>query len=605
MDGLTAPRWSLESIYPGGFEGAAFQADADLLVSAIASARNTVSDDAVRAGDPVGWLRSVLSEIGLAGDLYENLESFCYSRYSVNTSDEAAIAGLNRVSELAVPLASLSVEFRDALATLEPPLATILERHADLAGYRFILEEELFFQRRQLTAPEESLAADLARSGADAWSRLQETVSSELSAPWGDGSETKTVVELRNLAHDPDREVRRRAWEAELAAWKRMETPLAFAINGVKGATHVLNSRRGWESTLERSARQNRLSQPALDALIATMRESLPLFQRYLRLKARALGVPRLAFYDIFAPVGETGGGGTARWTFSEAVEFITDRVREFDPEQASFVSEAVDRRWIDAEPRAGKVGGAYCIDFPRTGESRILANFDGTYDGMSTIAHELGHAWHSAQLRDLPSIRRQYPMTLAETASIFTETLVFFGARAAAGEAEELAITEQFLQGSTQVIVDILSRFIFEKELMERRAAGDVSAKDLCEMITTAQRETYGDALDPEALHPFMWAVKGHYYRAELAFYNFPYAFGQLFGLGLYQASQDEPEGFAGRYRSLLRETGRSDAVAVAATAGFDIESPAFWQSAIAQIGTLVDRFEELVAALYKGPAN
>jgi pepF/M3 family oligoendopeptidase len=604
MDGLTAPRWSLESIYPGGFEGSAFRKDADLLVTAIASARTTVADGAARQRDPAEWLRTVLSEIGRAGDLYETLESFCYSRYSVDTADEAAIAGLNRISETGVPLASLAVEFRDALAALDPPLGTLLETHADLADYRFILEEELFFQRRQLTAPEESLAADLARSGADAWSRLQETISSELTAPWGDEGETKTVVELRNLAHDPDRDVRRRAWEAELAAWKRMETPLAFAINGVKGATHVLNSRRGWESTLERSARQNRLSQRALDALVATMSESLPLFRRYLRIKARALGVPRLAFYDIFAPVGESGAG-TATWSFSEAVDFITDRVREFDPEQATFVSEAVKQEWIDAEPRPGKVGGAYCIDFPRAGESRILANFDGTYDGMSTIAHELGHAWHSAQLRDLPPIQRQYPMTLAETASIFTETLVFFGTRAIAEESEELAITEQFLQGSTQVIVDILSRFIFEKALMERRATREVSAKDLCEMILAAQGETYGDALDPTALHPYMWAVKGHYYRAELAFYNFPYAFGQLFGLGLYRAYQDEPEGFAGRYRTLLRETGRSDAVSVAAAAGFDIESPEFWRSAIAQIGELVDRFEELVAALYKGPSN
>jgi len=604
MDGLTAPRWNLESIYPGGFEGAAFQADADLLATAIATARATVADDAARQRDPVGWLRSVLEAVGRAGDLFENLESFCYSRYSVNTADEAAIAGLNRVTEIGVPLASLAVEFRDALAALDPPLPALLDAHPELSEYRYILEEELLFQRRQLTAPEESLAADLARSGADAWSRLQETISSELTAPWGEDGETKTVVELRNLAHDPDREVRRRAWEAELAAWKRMETPLAFAINGVKGATHVLNSRRGWESTLDRSARQNRLSRPALDALITTMRESLPLFRRYLTVKARALNLPRLAFYDIFAPVGESGAG-TARWTFPEAVDFITDRVREFDPEQATFVSEAVTREWIDAEPRPGKVGGAYCIDFPRAGESRILANFDGTYDGMSTIAHELGHAWHSAQLRDLPSIQRQYPMTLAETASIFTETLVFFGARAIAGEAEELAIIEQFLQGSTQVIVDILSRFIFEKQLMERRATGEVSAKDLCEMILAAQRETYGDALNPDALHPYMWAVKGHYYRAELAFYNFPYAFGQLFGLGLYQAYQDEPEGFAGRYRTLLRETGRSDAVSVAAAAGFDIESPEFWRRGIARIGKLVDRFEELVAALYKGPAN
>ncbi|MEX2445680.1 MAG: M3 family oligoendopeptidase [Alkalispirochaeta sp.] len=591
----SVPQWDLSSVYPG-LESTEFAGDLSRLAEVIESARAIVADEHLRTTEPTTWLHRVIAEINAAADLQETLESYCYSSYSVDTGDEAAIAALNRVAEVGVPMASKVVEFRDALANLKPRLDELIAGDPHLQGYEFVLQEELHFQKRQLTAAEETLAADLSRSGADAWSRLQETISSTLNEPWEtDGEQVrKTVVELRALAFNRDRTVRRRAWEKELAAWQRVETPLAFAINGVKGTTHTLNSRRRWESTLDRSLRQNRLSRRALDALISTMRESLPIFRRYLSAKAHALNLPKLSFYDIFAPVGED----TTSWTYDSAMEFISERISGFDPEQAEFIRRAQREQWIDARPRSGKVGGAYCIDFPAVGESRILANFGGTYDGMSTLAHELGHAWHSHQLRDLPAMQRHYPMTLAETASIFSETLVFYSALESASGDNEIYILEQFLQGSTQVIVDILSRFIFERELMERRAQGEVSAGDLKEMMLSAQKETYGEALNAEELHPYMWAVKGHYYRPELAFYNFPYAFGQLFGLGLYDQYSHAPKGFAQRYRRLLRETGRKDAVSVTAEAGFDIETPEFWRGAMGRIEALVERFVTAVEA-------
>lgn len=591
----SVPQWDLSSVYPG-LESAEFDRDLSRLAEVIESSRTIIADTTLRRSDPAKWLHRVLKEINEADDLYETLESYCYSSYSVDTGNQAAISALNRVAETGVPRASEAVEFRDALSEIEPQLDALISENPQLQGYRSVLQDELYFQTRQLTAAEETLAADLSRSGADAWSRMHETISSTLEEPWEeDGREVrKTVVELRALAFNPDRAVRRRAWERELAAWERVETPLAFAINGVKGTTHTLNSRRGWESTLDRSLRQNRLSRPALEALISTMRESLPIFRRYLAAKARALNLPKLSFYDIFAPVGTD----TTTWSYANAMEFIGQRIAEFDPEQAAFIRTAHDNQWIDARPRPGKVGGAYCIDFPTVGESRILANFDGTYDGMSTLAHELGHAWHSHQLRDLPAMQAHYPMTLAETASIFTETLVFYSALETATGENELYILEQFLQGGTQVIVDILSRFLFEQDLMERRAHREVSAADLKEMMLSAQKQTYGDALNPDELHPYMWAVKGHYYRPELAFYNFPYAFGQLFGLGLYDQYAQAPAGFAPRYRRLLRETGRKDAVTVTTEAGFDIETSAFWRGAMGRLEQLVERFVSAVEA-------
>ena len=487
----------------------------------------------------------------------------------------------------------MAVRFRSTIAALPGTVEDLLADAEDLSGYRSILEETRLFQQRQLTLAEESLAADLARSGADAWSRLHETVSSTLHATWDPKTgETKNVVELRAIAYDADRDRRRRAWQLELEAWKRVETPLAFALNGVKGTTATLNTRRGWRSTLERSTRQNRLSDTTLNTLLAEMRRALPLFRRYLLAKASYLGLPRLSFYDLFAPVGDSG----PQWTFDAAMTYIEEKLGEFDSELASFVRTAGDQRWIDAQPRSAKVGGAYSIDFPVARESRILANFDGSYDGVSTLAHELGHAWHSHLLFDLPAAQRQYPMTLAETASIFNETLLFYRTL---DETEtvsrRLYILEQFLQNATQIIVDILSRFEFESAVMERRTDRELPAAELCDAMVTAQKTTYGDALDPAELHPYMWAVKGHYYRADLAFYNFPYAFGELFGLGLYGQFEENPVEFRSRYRTLLRETGRAQAASVAAGVGFDVESPAFWRGAVDRIAGIVRDFESL----------
>ncbi len=589
---IDAPRWSLASIYPS-LDSTEFEADITDLKETIAQTRALIEGVSRRRTDAVGWLQETLSGLNRADDLFETLESYCYSAYSVDTGDEKATAALNRVGELGVPLAELAAEFRNALATVGTSVEDLIGGTKELSDYRWILEEALFLQTRQMGIAEEGVAADLSRSGGDAWSRLQETISSELEEVWNETTgETKTVVQLRSLALDADRSVRRTAWEKELAAWKRVEIPLAFAINGVKGFSHTLNTRRGWESTLQRSTHQSRLSNDALNALIGTMRESLPTFRRYFHAKARALGLERLSFYDLFAPVGEF----TTTWSFEAAIEFIGEQLASFDSEQAQFVADAAASAWIDAEPRAGKVGGAYCIDFPLAGESRILSNFDGSYDEVVTLAHELGHAWHSHEMRDLPAAQRHYPMTLAETASIFSETLFFYNAVARSEGVEELYIIEQFLQGAGQVIVDILSRFDFERALMERRSTGELPVRQLCEMMTDAQKGTYGDGLNVDELHPYMWAVKGHYYRQDLAFYNFPYAFGQLFGLGLYDRYEREPDGFSARYRTILRETGRRDAVAVTRSAGCDIESKVFWRSAMKRIAGLVDRFEELV---------
>jgi oligoendopeptidase F len=316
--------------------------------------------------------------------------------------------------------------------------------------------------------------------------------------------------------------------------------------------------------------------------------------RRYLHAKAHALGIERLAWYDLFAPMA---GGGQQEWSFDASREFIVRQFGMFSPRLSQFAGRAFEQQWIDAEPRDGKQDGAYCM-WVRGDESRVFANFKPAFAGMSTLAHELGHAYHNMLLAPRPMLQRDTPMTLAETASIFCETIVRNAALQSASEAEQREIIEASLMNSCQLVVDISSRFLFEREVFERRRQRELSARELCEIMERTQRETYGDGLDQQTLHPWMWAVKPHYYSTGRSFYNFPYMFGLLFGLGLYSHYQADPEAFRARYDDLLSATGLADAATLAQRFEIDIRAGAFWEGSLGIIKADVDRFEALVGA-------
>jgi pepF/M3 family oligoendopeptidase len=598
------PRWNLASIYTS-FDAPELQRDRERLTELCRVLLDELSQPLPEtAGPAAARLQRLLALLEEAGDLAENEAAYAYAVYSTDTRDARALAAINAAEERSLPLEKASVLFRSRLAeraALLPELAA----DADLAPYAFFLDEQLELASKQMSGDMEDLAADLARSGADAWGRLQEALSSTASGPWprdGEGRR-RTTVALRALAFDPDRAVRAEAYRSELEAWKSVEIPMAAALNGIKGSYLTVNRRRGWKDPLEKSSRQARISRETLDGLIAALEESLPVFRRYLRAKARLLGIGSCAFYDLFAPVGESG----RQWSYPEARSFIEDRFASFDPAMGAFARHAFGSSWIDAEPREGKVGGAYCTDFPVKGDSRILCNYDGSFSSLLTLAHELGHAWHHEQLKDLPRSLSAYPMTLAETASIFSETVVFESALAESRgrncPGELLGLLEGNLQDSCQVVVDILSRFYFERAVFDRRSENELTPADFCALMVEAQKATYGDGLDETQLHPYMWAVKGHYYSGELAFYNFPYAFGLLFGLGLYARYEKEAAVgsgvktgmFAEDYRTLLRATGSASAAEIGRKAGFDIEKIDFWRSGISVVAARVEEFERL----------
>ncbi len=541
-------------------------------------------------GDFTAALASLLPRLNEAHDIYETLESYCYCSYSTDTSDPASLAALNGLEEDALPFTGVLVRLKNRLAASGTG-PDQWKKDTLLKEYIYYLTESLDEQKFQMPPESEDLAYDLARSGSSAWSRLHSQISSSLKTEWEDG-ESKTVTELRALGSHSDREVRKKAWKKELECWKSAEVPIAAALNGVKGFTHTLNTRRGYSSTLERSVRQAGMSMATLDAMIAAMKESLPDFRVYMKAKASLMGMEKLSWYDTVAPVSTSAED----WSWQGSRDFIISHFTSLSPEYGRFGERCFREKWIDAAPRNGKVGGAYCISFPRFGESRVLTNFTGSFNDVSTIAHELGHAWHFEVLKDAPALHRHYPMTLAETASIFSETLVFQACYAGAREEEKLFLLDSTLSDSNQVITDILSRFLFESELMKRRGEGELSPEDLNRMMLDAQEATYGDALHPDERHPWMWAVKGHYYSMDLAFYNFPYAFGLLFSLGLYSLYERMGSDFEPLYRRVLQLTGRASAEDCAAAAGLNIKSPDFWKGSLDVIRKQIKDFTGLV---------
>jgi pepF/M3 family oligoendopeptidase len=618
------PRWSLDSLYPS-FDAPEYARDKALLEENTAAFLNLLKDPL-----PEGpGLRALINARDEACRCAADLNAYTEAVYTTDTRNARALAELNALETALLPLHKAEALFKSRLHEHRDYVLRESETDESLMPFRFFLRTLLEEARFQMSPEMEDLAADLARSGGDAWGRLQEAVSSTAQGMWDAATgERKTVTALRELAHDPDRCVRERAFNAEIEAWRAVELPLAAALNGVKGAAVTVDRRRGWydgagacspgavaPGELKKSAFQARLGEKTRETLIGALEGALPAFRRYLTAKARILGIERCAFYDLFAPLpagaGNAGGGLGAggvkpagkTWTWEEAAAFITARFDGFDPRMGDFARRAFAENWIDAESRAGKVGGAYCTSFLRKGESRILCNFAlpgenaGSFDAVTTVAHELGHAYHHEVIKDLPPSRGTYPMTLAETASIFAETIVFEGAVAettAHNPAEKLSLIEGNLKDSCQVIVDILSRYYFEKELFARRDSGELSPAELCDLMLHAQRAAYGDALDGEKLHPYMWAVKSHYYSTDLAFYNYPYAFGLLFSLGLFARYQKEGPAFGEVYRELLRLTGSASVEDVARSAGFNIEEAPFWQDGIAVITRRIDEFEK-----------
>lgn len=593
-----SPRWDLSNVFPGleSPEFAAAMARYELKVGEferVFAERITPLGPGADRAAIASALADAIDRFNDLGELGATLGPYINSFTSTDSRNTLARRLDSEFDLVNVRVRQLNTRFLAWVGSLAAVLDDVVAADGTVAAHEFAVREAAEQSQYLMPQEQEELAAELSLSSSTLWSNLQGVVTSQLTTEFELDGETKTLPlpALINLHSHPDESLRRRAYEAELAVLASAREPLAAAMNGIKGTANTLNRRRGRADALHQALDDSRIDRATLDAMLGAMRDAFPTFRKYWRAKARRMGKEQLPWWDVFAPSGES----KKVYSFDEARGFILKHFGSFSPKLADLARRAFDGAWIDAEQRPGKRGGAFCMKVWGPRESRILSNFDGSLDQVSTLAHELGHAFHNECLYAAAKTPMQAdtPMVLAETASIMCETVVMQAVLAETVDpAEQLNILETSLVGDAQVIVDITSRFLFEKEVFERRAKSELSADDLCDIMRRAQLATYGDALDEQYLHPYMWTWKPHYYRTELSFYNFPYAFGLLFGTGLYAIYKQRGEAFIPDYINLLASTGEGRAADLAARFGIDIRDRKFWADSLAIIGEKIDRY-------------
>ncbi len=592
---IDSPRWNLSNVYPG-LQSAEFTAAMAHYAEQVAALERLLDErsDELGPGAEPAACASLLGEIVRQFNaLYEQagtLGPYIHSFVSTDSHNTLARRLDSEMELVNVRLKQLGTRLRSLMGGLAPVLDTLPPLDETVASHEFALREMADQSKYLMPDALEGLAAELSLSSTNLWSNLQGVITSQLTADFELGGEVRKLPlpALINLHSHPSEDVRRRAYEAEIALLTSVREPLAACMNGIKGTTNTLNRRRGRSDALHGPVDDSRIDRETLDAMLGAMADSFPVFRKYWRRKAQRLGK------DLWAPAGET----KKAYTFGEARGFILKNFGDFSPHLENLARRAFDGAWIDAEQREGKRGGAFCMGVWAPRESRVLCNFDGSLDQVSTLAHELGHAFHNEchYAAGKTPLQSDTPMVLAETASIMCETVVMQAVLAETTDPEEqLNILETSLIGDAQVIVDIHSRYLFEKEVFERREGGELSADDLCDIMQRAQAATYGDGLDERYLHPYMWTWKPHYYRSELSFYNFPYAFGLLFGTGLYAIYQQRGDAFVPDYTDLLASTGEGRAADLAARFGIDIRGRKFWEDSLGVIGEKVDRYCQL----------
>ena len=523
----------------------------------------------------------------------EILEAYVYATVATDTRDEKAQALLSEIEVVGSRISPLLARLADFVCDHDvDALCTVSNEARDHAGPLMRLAER---SAHQMSEELEGLFAELSTTGASAWGRLQSDVTSQLTAEvrLPDGPRQLPMPAVRGLATDADSAVRRAAYEAEMEAWPRVATACAAAMNAIKGEANTVNRRRAWDSPLDASLYANSVSRATFDAMQSAIVASLPDFRRWMRVKASLHGHDgALPWWDMMAPLPVADNA----ISWHDSVALVRDAFGSYSPQLAGLVDRAISESWMDVPPREGKVGGAFCMPFVDD-RSLVLLNWSGSVESAQTTAHELGHAYHNTQLAGRTPLQKRLPMALAETASIFCETLVVEAGLARLSGAERLALLDVDLQGANQVVVDIHSRFLFETEVFARRQRRTLGVNELNEIMLQAQNDAYGDGLDQSTAHPHMWVLKPHYYGSH--FYNWPYTYGLLFGLGLFAQYHRDPERFRSGYDDLLSRAGMNTAEELGAAFGIDVTSGDFWTASLDVLRSRMSEYSTLAKTL------
>jgi len=581
-------RWNLDDLYTS-FESAEFLADFEAVKKEVAHDCAWAEENFASKDDAGSKIEAFINKENNS-KLLQKLSSYASLTRSVDESNEAAKKYSDQLRIIFAETAKPSVLFRSYVASIEN-LDELIESSPTLKEHEFLLKEIANRSAYLLSEKEEVAIAKMRNTGSNAWLDMKDQLLATMKIPVMVEGEEKILPlpAVRNLANDANPETRKTAYFAELKAYETVDKAAAGALNAIKGEVWTQVGMRGYESPIHMTLVNSRLQKETLDSMLSAMEDFLPAFRKFFRKKAEMLGYKNgLPFYELFAPVGSV----KMKFSYEEAKDFIIEHFTTYSKKMGDFAKMVYENNWIDAEVREGKRGGAFCSNLHTIGQSRIMANFDGSFTNVTTLAHELGHAYHGECLKDLPWLKTTYTMPIAETASNFCETIITDAAIKKANGDEKMAILEAEISDAAQVIVDIYSRYLFESRFFEKRQQGPLSVAEINELMLGAQKDAYGDGLDPEYLHPYMWVNKPHYYYAGLNFYNFPYAYGLLFSKGLYAQYLTEGDSFALKYDKLLAATGSNSLEDVGDLAGIDVRNKEFWVNSLKLIEANIEEF-------------
>ncbi|CAM3847954.1 M3 family oligoendopeptidase [Cohnella lubricantis] len=588
-------QWDLEAIFAGGSDSqafAGFMAQTERLIAELLGELKLSGEGEPDEQSLNKWtaaLQEARARIVQAG-------SFTGCLTAQDMHDKHAVSWTDKVQSAAAQLQQASDLFDVKLAAVPDERFKSWAASADRAGIAFPLSERREAIRDKLPPELEALASELAIDGYHGWGEHYQTIVGRIAIPWEEDGKSVTLSagQAFNKLNNPKQEVRDEMGAKWEEAWGGQADLAADTLNRMAGFRLKLYGRRGWEDVLREPLKINRMSRETLDAMWDSAAGGMDALKRYFAAKARLLGKDKLGWHDVSAPVA----ADASTIPFDEAATMIEGAFNEFSPNLAALAKRAFQGSWIEAEDRAGKRPGGFCTDFPLNRETRIFMTYSGTADNVSTLAHELGHAYHSSLVSGLQPFAQDYAMNVAETASTFAEALVSDELlRRAGSDAAKLSLLDERLQSAVAFLMNIRARFLFETRFYERRGEGMLDVGELNELMVAAQREAFGDALG--SWHPHFWASKLHFYITDVPFYNFPYTFGYLFSTGIGAVAAAEGKSFAGKYDALLRDTGLMTVEELASRhLGVDLRRPDFWQAAVKRAVSDIGQFEQLAAS-------
>lgn len=588
--------WDMESIFPGGSNSIEFAEFRQSIEGDLEKAKTTVAAlprqlDEKNTGQWAAFLASVQ-------DIMQRLDhasgfTNCLTAQDVN-DDKAGIID-EEISSL-VAIAETVITDIEAMAIEVSDLAwSGLVKQPQLVGAAFFWNELRDNARKQMEPKLEKLASELAVNGYHAWNRLYTKMAGDLKAKFVHEGKTEqlSLGQLATKFNSPDRAVRQQAFEALEKTWKTVDSLAAMALNAQAGFRLSVYKNRRWESPLLEPLIMGRVKKETIEAMWEAVARGNGAIAEFIAVKKKLLKIDDFRWYDQSASIGELH----QTYTYEEAADFVVKHLSSFSADLGNFARMAIDDRWIEAEDRPGKAAGGFCTGLDLKKQSRIFMTFSGNYDEMMTMAHELGHAYHSWVLRDRDYFATHYPMNLGETASTFNELLVNDAAlQSITSKAEKLSLLDKKINDAFIMFCNIRARFLFDSMFYEERKKGALPKERLNELMVEAQRVAFGDILAKDGYHPLFWAAKLHFFVTDVPFYNFPYTFGYLFAGGIYDRARKEGAGFAEKYRALLADTGSMTTEKVARKhLGIDLTSRAFWDDAVGRVVADIALFKQL----------